>query len=127
MIPQDYWTTERILQQKSRLLKQRNQDEFENETNLISQEVFASEALTAAKYKKANLGNIVQNCKVLNEEQKEKLLVVLNNHDSLFQGKRGNWKGQPVSIEVMNGVSPVWSKPYPVPLKNREIFKEEVY
>jgi hypothetical protein len=34
----------------------------------------------------------------LNDEQKAKLLAVLKKHEALFQGKRSNWKGQPVSI-----------------------------
>ena len=47
-------------------------------------------------------------------------------HRSLFLGKRGEWTGKPVSIETIEGVTPVWAKPYPVPLKNREVFQQEV-
>jgi hypothetical protein len=27
----------------------------------------------------------------------------------------------------MKGATPIWAKPYPVPLKNRQVFREEVY
>ena len=60
------------------------------------------------------------------KEQKAKLLSVLKSNEPLFQGKHGNWKEQPVSIEVINGAKQVWSKPYPIPLMNREIFNEEI-
>lgn len=36
-------------------------------------------------------------------------------------------KGQSVMIKVSNGAIPVWAIPYPVPLKNCKVFKEEVY
>jgi hypothetical protein len=52
---------------------------------------------------------------------------VLEKHAALFQGRRGEWKGNPVNIEVIEGSAPVWAKPYPVQLKNREVFKAEVY
>ena len=130
MVPRDYWTTERILQQKSRLLKQPkpvNHDEMQIDTTQAPNEVFVSEALVAVSYKKADLNAIAQNCNALNKEQKAMLLSVLMKHEPLFQGTRGNWKGKPVSIEVVDGATPVWSKPYPTPLRNRDTFKEEVY
>jgi hypothetical protein len=130
MVPRDYWTTQRILQQKSRLLKQpksEGHDETQKKVNQASEEVFVSEALVAVNYKKANLDSIARDCNYLNEDQKSELLSVLRKHKELFQGARGNWKGQPVSIEVNDNATPVWSKPYPTPLRNRETFKEEVY
>ena len=83
--------------------------------------------LTSAKYVKANLPEIAENCKDHTSDQKAKLLMVLMKHEELFQGKRGEWKGHPISIESVDKATPVWAKPYPVPLKNREVFKEEIY
>ena len=122
MVSRDYWTTQRILQQKSRLLKQpksESHDKIQNDANQTSIEVFVSEALVAVNYKKADLNVIVQNCNDINEGQKASLLSVLKRYEPLFQGTRGNWKGQPVSIEVIDGTTPIWSKPYPTPLRNR--------
>ena len=90
MVPRDYWTAERILQQKSRLLKQQKPNDHtdtETEANQVSNEVFASEALRAADYKKADLDAIAQSCEVLDEQQKAKLLAILKQHEPLFQGK----------------------------------------
>jgi hypothetical protein len=130
MVPRDNWTVECILQQKSRLLKQQKHSdhaETQMESNQVPDKVFASEALCAANYKKADLNAIAQSCDALNAQQKTKLLAILKQHESLFQGTGGNWKGQPVSIEVIDVAVPVWSKPYAIPLKNRDTFKEEVY
>jgi hypothetical protein len=130
MVPRDYWTVERILQQKSCLLKQQrpnNHTEAQMESKQVPNKVFASEALVAVNNNKDDLNTIAQSCNALDEQQKAKLLAVLKQHESLFQGKRGNWKGQPVYIEVIDGAVPVWSKPYPIPLRNRDTFKKEVY
>jgi len=37
------------------------------------------------------------------------------------------YKGQLVNIEVEDGATPILSKPYPIALKNREVFASEVY
>ena len=97
------------------------------ESNSVVGEVNLSETLTPTSYTKANLPEITENCNDLTSDQKAKLLVILLKHESLFQGWRGEWTGQPVSIKLINGAVPVWAKPYPVPLKNREVFREEVY
>jgi hypothetical protein len=126
MVSRDHWTPERIVQQKPRLLRQPQAEQTTKSTK-TQDEILATEALAAAKYVKADLDHIVEQCAHLNAEQKGQLLTVLRKHKDLFQGKRGNWKGQPVSFEVIDGAVPVWSRPYPTPLKNREIFKNEVY
>lgn len=33
----------------------------------------------------------------------------------------------PVTIKVVEGLTPVWAKTYPIPLKNHDAFKNEVY
>jgi hypothetical protein len=70
---------------------------------------------------------VVHKCQNLNVEQKGKLLTVLHDHEQLFLGCRGEWKGDPVSIKVIKGATPIGARPYPVPLKNRQVFREEVY
>lgn len=128
MVSRDYWTAERIQQQKGRLNKQPSIANPETELDPeVDEEIFAAEALVPVNYVKANLPEIAQSCKDLTSEEQAQLLVVLEKHAPLFQGRRGEWKGNPVSIEVVEGATPVWAKPYPVPLKNRDVFKEEVY
>ncbi len=92
-----------------------------------TEESNATEALQAVTYKKANLEEVVQKCTNLNTEQQHKLLSVLKDHEQLFLGCQGEWMGDPVSIKVVKGATPIWARPYPVPLKNRQVFREEVY
>ena len=61
------------------------------------QESNATKALKAVKYVKLNLDEYVRTNKDLKLEQQSKLLRVHTQHEDLFQGKRGEWKGIPVS------------------------------
>jgi hypothetical protein len=98
MVPRDYWTAKQIQQQKARLNKQPTADlkpELE-----VDKEIFVAEALAPVNYVKANLPEIARNCKDLTSEEQAQLLVVLKKHAPLFQGRHGEWKGNPVNIVV---------------------------
>jgi hypothetical protein len=69
-----------------------------------------------AKYDKANLPAIVRdNCSRLTPLQREKLLSLLLDFDSLFDGTLGDWNRPPVSIELKEGAKPYHGRPYPIP------------
>ena len=69
----------------------------------------ATEALNAPKYKIADLEKIAQLSKNLSPVQRAMLLKVLQKHQECFQGRRGNWKGNPVSLEVKPNAIPYWA------------------
>jgi len=79
--------------------------------------------LNAPKYAEANLEKIAQSSKNLSPVQQARLLEVLQKHKECFQGKRGQWKGNPVSLELKPNAKPYWARAYPVPLKNREVVR----
>ena len=59
-----------------------------------------------AKYDKANLPVIEKdNCSHLDPSQQEKLLSLLLNYESLFDGTLGDWNRPPVSIKMKEGLS----------------------
>ena len=91
-----------------------------------TEQVNATEALQPTDYKNANLDEIARSCLDLSTEQQQELLQVLKLNESLFVGKHGEWKGTPVTITLIEDAKPIWAKPYPVPLKNREVFKQEL-
>jgi hypothetical protein len=63
-----------------------------------------------ANYKKADLQSIVTDkCKHLSADQQKKLLQLLTNYESLFDGTLGDWKTKPVSFQLKEGVSPYHS------------------
>ncbi len=60
-----------------------------------------------AKYDKANLPEIVKDtCPHLTPSQQDKLLSLLLDFESLFDGTLGDWNRPPVSIELKNGAKP---------------------
>jgi hypothetical protein len=69
-----------------------------------------------AKYDKANLPTIVRdNCTHLTPLHREKLLSLLLEFESLFDGTLGDWNRPPVSIELIKGATPYHGRPYPIP------------
>jgi hypothetical protein len=60
-----------------------------------------------AKYQKADLQSIVRdNCKHLHANQQKKLLQLLKKYELLFDGTLGDWKSEPGSFQLKEGVSP---------------------
>ena len=68
-----------------------------------------------AKYEKADLPDIVRQCKHLNLSERDELLTVLRRHETLFDGTLGIWKLKPVSFELREGSVPYSTRPYPIP------------
>lgn len=80
-----------------------------NDNNIIIRETFPSEALNPVKYMKADLKQIAQGWTDLTRDHQSKLILVLKEHETLFLGKQGNWKEQPVIFEVTEGTTPIWA------------------
>ena len=79
------------------------------------------------KYCPADLNTIVKNCKVLDNSEKSTLLKLLNKFKHLFDGTLGNWKTDPVELELKNkDEKPYHAKPYPVPHSQEQQLKDKV-
>ena len=48
-------------------------------------------------------------------------------HKVLFQGRCGQWTGDNASIKLKQDAVPFYGKAYPIPLKQLEVTKNEVY
>jgi hypothetical protein len=69
-----------------------------------------------AKYDKADLPAIVNDSySHLTPLQQEKLLSLLLEYESLFDGTLGDWDRPPISIELKEGAKPYHGRPYPIP------------
>ena len=55
------------------------------------------------------------------------MIRVLRRHEEVFQNRKGNYTGGEVSIHLCDDAQPVWSKSYPIALKNRKVFEDEIY
>src|SRR6478672_7396445 len=85
------------------------------------------QAILDAKYCKADLEQIVQECKQLNKEEQQKLLALLQKYKALFAGTAGTWKTEPVDILLRDpNCTPYHAKAYPVPHFQEQKLREEV-
>jgi hypothetical protein len=91
-------------------------------------ELNTTEALKPVEYNKVDLEDYIfsEKHKHINNEDKAKLLACLKLNEGLFEGRRGEWKGPPVSIEVEPDAKPHRAKLYPIALKNRLVFEKEI-
>ena len=79
-------------------------------------------------YKPANLEGFAQNkCNNLTLQQKGKVVGVLNKHDKLFQGKRGECTGNTVTLTLTKDAKPFRCSPYLILLKQRNELEKEAY
>ena len=59
-----------------------------------------------AKYEKADLRAITENCTHLSDPDKQKLLELLQEFEELFDGTMGDWDCEPVSLQLREGAKP---------------------
>ena len=79
-----------------------------------------------AKYKPANLKELMANLPQLISNQQEQVYQCLNKRTALFNGTLDLWKGEPYKIELQDGVQPHHTKPCRVPQTYAQTFKQEV-
>jgi len=80
-----------------------------------------------AKYEKADLQAVVKdNCSHLNPIQQGKLLELLTEFEPLFDGTLGDWRTEPVSFQLKEGVKPYHGRAFPVPRIHKETLMKEV-
>jgi hypothetical protein len=111
-------------------------DSREREFNALFEEAIQSKCARAvqtrvqtildAKYEKANLKEVVNSLEYLNYNDKEKLLQLLTNYETIFDGTLGDWKCRPVSLELKPGATPYAAKPFPVPKIHEAQLKKEI-
>ena len=83
--------------------------------------------LKKPNYKKANLPKVIDKIVHLSQNQRMELLQVLLKHDSIYKGKRGEWKWEEVHIKLTENMKPFYGWPYSILLKQVEATKEKVY
>ena len=90
---------------------------------------YHSTVLEVNVYKAANLEEELagEKYKYLKIEKRNELYKLLVKYKDLFQGKRGIWQGDDVTLELTDDATPYMAKPYPVPLPQRKKFKKELY
>ena len=100
----------------------------------LEMEVYAQESveedfiqrMTDQKYSPANLKEEVEKSTHLTHQQRKKLFTLLQKYQTLFDGTLGTWKTKPIELELKEGASPYYGRPYPVPKSQEKKLKQEV-
>ena len=82
--------------------------------------------LKPAEYIKPDLNEIAAEQLHLTAEQRETLRKLLHKHSRVFQGTKGQWKGEPVHLELQPDAKPFCAKPFRIPHSLNKLMKEEV-
>jgi transposase InsO family protein len=63
----------------------------------------------------------------MNSTQKQQFIKTLTKHTIVFNGKLGRYPHKKISIELIAGAKPIHRKPYSIPRRNVEVFKDELH
>ena len=88
-------------------------------------DAYASEILES-NYRKVLVDNIAAKQEHLTEEQQIKLCNVLCKHKILFNDKLGCYPHKQLHLDLIDSTEPVHSKPYGIPYRQEELFKQEL-
>lgn len=79
-----------------------------------------------AKYEPANLEKIAAESSHLNKEEQAKLLKLLQEYDTLFDGTLGHWQGEEYDIKLKPDATPYHSRSFPIPKVHERTLRLEV-
>ena len=68
-----------------------------------------------AKYDPADIRRYVEESTHLSAEEQGQLHSLLKEFEDLFDGTLGKWRGKPYNIELVEGATPYYGRPYPIP------------
>ncbi len=77
-----------------------------------------------AQYKPVDIAEVVQKQTHLTAEE-QRLKNALFDFQTLFQGKHGEFKGDPITLELLPGSKPIYGKPFSILKAYQQITKDE--
>ena len=96
------------------------------DSDRVSKETKRIKKILDAKYKKANLDELVPTLNYLNKNKQNKLYKLLKKYEAMFDGTLGNYTGSKYKIELRENVTPYHARPFPIPKIHEETLKKEV-
>ena len=125
------WDNASVPMQSSDKMDKELVDTFEQELMFAHDPVTTDaeriQSLVDAKYCPADLQAIAQECSLLNSEEQNRLLQLLTKFEHLFDGTLGDWKTEPVDLELKDpDCTPYHAKAYPVPHSQEKKLRDEV-
>ncbi len=92
----------------------------------VDDEIQRMSRILDSKYAPADLHEIVQNNDNLTNEEKVKFEQMLRKYESLFDGRLGEWQGDPYHIQLREDAKPYHAKAYPVPHAYEKTLRVEI-
>jgi len=86
----------------------------------------SNEPIKHSKYEYVDAEAVANQQIHLSRDQRRDLSKVLSKYQRLFSGKLGKYPHKKVHIDLQPGAKPVASRPYPVPMHNQQVFKDEL-
>jgi hypothetical protein len=99
---------------------------FIQESVAVKQTTDRVQKILEADYHPADLQTICSECHHLEPDEREQLLSLLSQYESLFDGTLGTWTGDPYDIELKADAEPYHAKAYPVPHVHEQTLRNEV-
>ena len=127
MVEKGYWTRQSISTFTKDHVLSRNQINNEQlQQNSNFEECAALSKILAAKYEPINVKEVISKQNHLSIAERLTLERILRLRIKCLEGKRGNWKGKPVSLELLPDVHPCTARPFPIPQAYQQLVKDEV-
>jgi hypothetical protein len=79
-----------------------------------------------SKYDKVTPKQIASKCTHLSPEQQKDLAKLFKKFEKLFDGNLHKFTDKKIHLEIDSNVSPLRSRAYPVPHRQRDLFKKEL-
>jgi len=86
-----------------------------------------AEEILDAKYDQVDIEEVIKGQTHLNDEQKQDLRELLNEHTKLFDGTLGVYPHKEVHIDLEPDARPVHARAYPVPKIHEAAYKKELF
>jgi hypothetical protein len=114
MVPSGHWTKEKIksIAKSWNTKRVLNREGKSDETNDESNEELCLATILPANYKPVDIASVVEKQTHLTVEEREKLHTMLLDFQTPFQGKRGNYNGEPIELELLPDAKPFYRKPF---------------
>jgi hypothetical protein len=109
MVPRGHWSRKNI-------------SSFWKQFKLAQEEANLT-VIKPAEYKMADIAEVTENQKHLSLSERNKLCTLLAKFQPLFMGKRGNYNGPPIQLELLPESKPFYGKPFPIPQAYQKILE----
>lgn len=120
IVPNGHWTQSRI----TNIVNSWN-DNTKPKYRHDDNEMHITQILPA-DYKPTNITEVVNQQTHLTADERDQLQRTLFDFQDLFQGKRGEFIGKPIELELLPGSKPFYGKPFSIPKAYQQITKDEV-